>query len=66
MIAVDPVVIARGRQALLMSVLLPKIDQLIDEAAAARAPAPGLIELRQWAEYCLEENADAARRSLEA
>ncbi len=64
MIAVDPVIIVRGRQALLMSAILPKIDFLIEESARVKAPAPGLLELREWVCYNLEENALLASESL--
>ena len=57
--------VARGRQALLMVSLIPKLDRLILEAATARVSAPGLIEIREWCEYCLTENAIAAAPSLD-
>jgi len=56
--------VARGRQALLMVSLIPKLDHLILEAATARVSAPGLIEIREWCEYCLTENAISAAPSL--
>lgn len=60
----DPQIIARGRQALLMSIILPRVDFLIEEAARAKVGAPGLLELREWAQYNLEENAAAAEQGL--
>lgn len=57
-------VVARGRQVLLLTAIMPKIDQLLIEAAQARVPAPGLLEIREWCEFSLEENATAAAASM--
>lgn len=54
---------ARARQVLLMTVILDKLDIVLQDAAKARIPAPGLIELRQWAVFNLEENAEHARQA---
>ncbi len=61
---IDPAVLVRGKQALLMSAILPKIDYLIEESARVKAPAPGLLELREWVCFNLEENAEIAAASL--
>ena len=54
------VAVARARQAMTMIQLVPKIDKLMEEAAAARIAAPGLCELRQWAVFVIEAAAEAA------
>lgn len=51
---------ARGRQVLLMTALIPRLDVLIEEAAIARVSAPGLLEMREWACHNLEEVAAAS------
>lgn len=58
--AVDRQVLARGRQVLAMATWLPKVDALIEEAAAAKVAAPGLLEMREWMLYCAAENAVSA------
>ncbi len=56
--------VARGRIALLMTAIIPKLDQLVHECAAARCSAPGLLELIDWAEYSLGEVSAAATPPL--
>ncbi len=55
--------VAHGRIALTMTALLPRLDALLNECAAARCSAPGILELMQWAEYSLAEVSEAAEGS---
>lgn len=57
--------VARGRIALLMTAIKPKLDALLLECAAARCSAPGILEMIDWAEYSLGEVAAAAAPGLE-
>lgn len=56
---------ARSRQVVLMCKLTVWLDMLIREAAEARIPAPGLLEMREWATYCVLENAAAVAPPLD-
>ena len=55
---------ARARQITTVARMLVYCDILVTEAAEARIPAPGILELRAWAEYCLLEHACAAAPPL--
>lgn len=55
---------ARARQVLLMTVMMEKLDFLLAEAARVRIAAPGVIELREWAKFNLDENADLAAEAI--
>lgn len=57
--------VARGRIALLMTSLMPRLDLILVECAAARCSAPGILEMIDWAEYSLGEVAAAAAPGLE-
>lgn len=57
--------VARGRIALLMTSLMPRLDLILAECAAARCSAPGILEMIDWAEYSLGEVAAAAAPGLE-
>jgi hypothetical protein len=55
---------ARARQITAVARMLVYCEILITEAAEARIPAPGILELRAWAEYCLTEHACIASPPL--
>lgn len=57
--------VARGRIALLMTSLMPRLDLILAECAAARCSAPGILEMIDWAEYSLGEVASAAAPPLD-
>lgn len=57
--------VARGRIALFMTAILPKLDALLLECAAARCSAPGILEIIDWAEHALTEVAAAAAPPLD-
>ena len=46
---------ARCRQALVILNIATQIDDALLEAATARIEAIGLLEMRQWASFALEE-----------
>jgi len=57
--------VARGRIALLMTGLLPRLEFVLQECAAARCSAPGILEMIDWAEHSLAEVAAAATPPLD-
>jgi hypothetical protein len=57
--------VARGRIALLMTAIIPKLDAVLLECAAARCSAPGILEIIDWAEHALTEVAAAAAPPLD-
>lgn len=56
--------VARGRIALLMTSLMPRLDLILAECAAARCSAPGILEIIEWCEFSLSEVAAAASPGL--
>lgn len=58
-------VVAHGRIALLLTAIMPKLDAILTECAAARCSAPGILELLDWCEYSLGEVASAAAPPLD-
>lgn len=57
---------ARARQVVTAARMIVAVDKLIGEAAQCRIPAPGLLELREWLVYNIEENCAAAAPPLPA
>ena len=56
---------ARGRIALLMTSIIPRLDAILMECAEARCSAPGILEMIDWAEHALTEVAIASRPDLD-
>jgi hypothetical protein len=57
---------ARARQTVTAARMVCAIDKLLAEAADCRIPAPGLIEIREWLVFNIEENVAAAAPPLPA
>jgi hypothetical protein len=55
---------ARARQVSTLATILVACDTLIAEAAEARIPAPGILEIREWCDYGLTEIACLAAPRL--
>ncbi|MBI5792794.1 MAG: hypothetical protein HZA63_15090 [Rhodocyclales bacterium] len=55
---------ARARQIATVGTFLVACDILITEAAEARIPAPGILEIREWCEFNLTEHACLAAERL--
>jgi hypothetical protein len=55
---------ARRRQIVTVAKMLVACDTLTTEAADARIPAPGILEIREWCEYNLTETACLAAPCL--
>lgn len=55
---------ARARQVSTLATILIACDTLITEAAEARIPAPGVLEIRDWCDYGLTEIACLAAPRL--
>ncbi len=51
---------ARARQVCTAARMIVAVDKLIAEAAVCRIPAPGLLELREWLEFNILQNCEAA------
>lgn len=55
----------RGRQVCTAARMIVAIDRLLSEAADCRIPAPGLLEIREWLVFNIEENCAAAAAPLD-
>lgn len=56
---------ARARQVVTAARMIVAVDKLIAEAAECRISAPGLLEIRDWLVFNVEENVAAAAPPLD-